>query len=130
MDLLLDFLGSPDEKFLKGGKKSSEKQPGSVKKKLTKESHSGKKSPSSGKKSAKATVKHDDDDDEQEEDATEKTDVMPSEKQLKEWVNAYVKCFNMEKCNIKHALEVAGDKFGVDLTSKKGLLKEILTSAL
>jgi hypothetical protein len=55
---------------------------------------------------------------------------MPTDEQLRQWTQAYVRCFNMDKVTIRHALEVAGDKFGVDLTPKKDRLKEILTEEM
>lgn len=56
--------------------------------------------------------------------------TMPSDEQLRQWVRAYVRCFNLEKVTIKHALEVAAEKFGVDLASKKDTLKELLTEEM
>lgn len=52
--------------------------------------------------------------------------TMPNDKQLRQWVRAYVRCFNLEKVTIKHALQVAAEKFGVDLASKKDTLRQLL----
>jgi hypothetical protein len=51
---------------------------------------------------------------------------LPSDKALRKWVRSYVSCFNMERVTIRHALDTVSDKFGVDLTSKKARIKELL----
>ena len=126
VDLLLDFLGEPDESYLVGSKKSSDK----------------KKSKSANKKS-----KGDDDDDEEEDeeakekesgDADDYSDVgdekvdegPPSDEMLRRWVRAYVRCHNMKNSTVKSALELASDKFGVDLSGKKQRIKEFLTEEM
>ncbi len=53
-------------------------------------------------------------------------DKMPSEEQLQEWVQAYVKCFSMDKATAKHALETASDKFEVNLVSKRPMIMKML----
>eukprot|EP00568_Trieres_chinensis_P005106 CAMPEP_0183298668 /NCGR_PEP_ID=MMETSP0160_2-20130417/5629_1 /TAXON_ID=2839 ORGANISM="Odontella Sinensis, Strain Grunow 1884" /NCGR_SAMPLE_ID=MMETSP0160_2 /ASSEMBLY_ACC=CAM_ASM_000250 /LENGTH=56 /DNA_ID=CAMNT_0025460765 /DNA_START=32 /DNA_END=202 /DNA_ORIENTATION=- len=55
---------------------------------------------------------------------------MPSDKALRKWVRAYVRCFNLDKATTKHAIETASDKFGVDLTEKKTRIKELLTEEM
>lgn len=52
---------------------------------------------------------------------------IPSDEKLREWVKAYVACFNMESSTLKHAIEVASSKFGVDLSKKKKTIKLMLT---
>jgi hypothetical protein len=118
VDTLLDFLGSPDEKLLKGYKKE--------KKDEKKTTGTKKAAPKSKSKKEKGS---EEEDDEKDYEVIERGTV-PNEKQLRQWVVAYVRCFNMEKCNIKHALEVAGDKFGVDLADKKKMLKKLLTEEM
>ena len=86
-------------------------------------------------KEAKVEVDEDETEDEEEEEEEKDYEVIergtqPSEKQLRQWVVAYVRCFNMEKVNLKHALEVASDKFGVDLSDKKKVLKRLLTEEM
>jgi hypothetical protein len=52
------------------------------------------------------------------------------DKSLRRWVKAYVVCFNMDKATVKHAIETASDKFGVNKVSKKDVLKLFLTEEL
>lgn len=52
--------------------------------------------------------------------------TIPSAKKLRKWVKAYVTCFDLDKCNAKHAIQTASDKFKVDLTAKKNTLMEML----
>jgi len=95
---LLDVLSSPSEKMTKGYAASARKAAAKKKKK---------------------------EEDDEMEDAEGK---FPSDKALKRWANAYKECFNMEKSTLKGALQIASDKFGVDLKEKKALLKDFLTS--
>ncbi|KAI2512172.1 hypothetical protein MHU86_2259 [Fragilaria crotonensis] len=53
-----------------------------------------------------------------------------SDKALRRWVKAYIACFNMDKATIRHAIQTASDKFGVNLASKKEVLKQLLTEEL
>ena len=55
---------------------------------------------------------------------------MPTDEQLRQWVRAFVQCFDMEKATVKVALEIAGDKFGVNLSEKKDRIKELLTEEM
>lgn len=105
VDCLLDFLGAPSESKLKGYKKKA--------------------APKASKKSAKQKEGDEDKDYEVIEFGT-----MPNDKQLRQWVRAYVRCFNLDKVTIKHALEVAAEKFGVDLAPKKDTLKQLLTEEM
>jgi hypothetical protein len=66
----------------------------------------------------------------EEDDDLPERGTMPDTGQLRKWTKAYICCFNMEKVTIKHALEIAGDKFGVDLSSKKSELKDLLTEEM
>jgi hypothetical protein len=52
--------------------------------------------------------------------------TIPSAKKLRKWVKAYVTCFDLDKCNAKHAITTASEKFKVDLTVKKNTLMEML----
>ena len=113
VNLLLDFLGKPDDKFVKGSKSKS----------------SAAKSKASKKTTTKAD-EYDDLEEEEDDNVPLKKGGMPTDEQLRKWVRAYVRCFNMEKATIKHALEIAGDKFDVDLSEKKGVLKQLLTEEM
>lgn len=55
---------------------------------------------------------------------------LPSEKDLRKWVKAYVACFNLNKATINHAIETASEKFGVNVSSKKAILKTLLTEEI
>lgn len=106
---MLTFLSKPDKKLTKSFKK---------------------KQAASERKKAQAQKK-------EEKDGAEKdgADVLekgkdPNDKQLRNWVRAYVRCFNLDKVTTKHALVTASDKFGVDLASKKSRIKELLTEEM
>jgi hypothetical protein len=125
IDALLDFLGAPSEDRIKGGKKS---------KKAAAASAASAKS-SGGKKKKKAAAVEEDDDEEDEDDDDDddvplKKGELPSDAALRKWVRAYVQCFNLKKATVKHAIATASDKFGVDVSKKKALLKELLTSEM
>ncbi len=64
------------------------------------------------------------DDDDQDEEVDGKT--IPSAKKLRAWVKAYVVCFNLDKCNAKHAINTASEKFEVDLSDKKSIIMQML----
>lgn len=55
---------------------------------------------------------------------------MPTDHQLRQWTRAYVRCFNSDKVTVKHALETASDKFGLDLSSRHTRIKELLVEEL
>lgn len=104
---MLDFLGEPSESLLKGSKKKGELNHG-------------------GKKATNRTAKQQQQDDD---DEPLQRGQMPTDQQLESWARYFIKVFNMEKATIKVAMEVAEDKFGVDLKKKKNLLKEYLAQA-
>ena len=124
VDCLLDFLGSPSADLITG-----ESGTASNNSKQSKTRANKKKASTKTKEAAS-----------EDEDATEdeidrdfeviEHGTMPTEKQLRQWVVAYVRCFSMDKVTLKHALQVAGDKFGVDLTKKKKVLKKLLTEEM
>jgi len=154
VDNLLDFLGAPDPLLTKGSKKKGGKSPTKIpkspattvskkrKKKNGEENTPSKKRSSSGskqKRQEKEEVEESDEyesnsDDEMEIDETPssntKTPKMPSDSKLREWVKAYVGCFNLDKATTKHALETASDKFGVDMNNKKTKIKMLLADEL
>ena len=103
MNCLLDFLGEPTEDRLKGSSKT--------------------------KKAAATTSQTKSSGNDEDYEAIE-PGTMPNDAQLRQWTRAYVRCFNMESVTIKSALEVAGDKFGVDLSSKKQRLKELIAEEM
>jgi len=150
VDLLLDFLGEPKKKFVKGGGTKSKKPASAAKK-------SGKKKTKKAAKKESGDGEEEEDEEEEEEEEEEAADDadeeekpaaavpnddysdigdekiedeggVPSDDVLRRWVRAYVRCHNMKKSTIKTALDLASDKFGVDLTEKKQRLKELLVS--
>jgi len=52
---------------------------------------------------------------------------MPSDTTIRKWAHAFCMCHDMEKATIKVAMKLAGEKFGVDMSEKKDLLKEVLS---
>lgn len=52
---------------------------------------------------------------------------MPDDKILRTWVRAYVACHNMSTATLRHAIEIATGKFGVDMKGKKETLKMLIT---
>mmetsp|Transcript_23400 Transcript_23400/g.50755 ORF Transcript_23400/g.50755 Transcript_23400/m.50755 type:complete len:344 (+) Transcript_23400:103-1134(+) len=123
VDKLLDFLGEPSKKLTKTWISNNKKKAAAA---ARKEKESSKKA----KKAAKE--ESDDDDDEEEDDMFEEVDgkKMPTDKAIKKWVRAYVRCFNLDKATTKHAMETCSDKFGVDLSDKKAFIKQLLTEAM
>jgi ribosomal protein L12E/L44/L45/RPP1/RPP2 len=114
IERLLEFLSAPNAKLTNAGGGG-----GSAKKKSAPKKKKGKK-----KQGEEET------EDEESESEKEEEGKMPSDKALKNWVKAYVSCFNMDNVTIKHAIETASDKFGVDLTEKKGFIKKLLTESM
>lgn len=125
IDRLLDFLSAPDPELTKKAVAKKKAAPG--KKRAAKgeaKAKTGKK-----KKTAKA-ADEDETEDEDMEDEEEEEGKMPSDKALRKWVQAYVGCFNLNKATTRHAMETASDKFGVDLSSKKERIKELLAEEM
>jgi DEK C terminal domain len=119
IDRLLDFLGAPDEKML--AKKPSASTPTPAAKTGTPKKKKG-----PVPKNKKVPAEDDADEDENTlKGATGKGEI-PSDDELRAWVQAYVACFDLDKATTKHALQTASDKFGVDLSSKKTRIKELL----
>lgn len=54
----------------------------------------------------------------------------PTDKALRQWVQAYVVCFDMDSATTKHAIRTASDKFGVDLVGSKERIKELLAEEM
>ena len=121
VDRLLDFLADPSEELTKTWIKENKKKAAAKKKKAAK-AEAGK----------KKVAKEESSDEEDEEDMFEEVDgqKLPTDKALKRWVKAYVRCFNLDKATTKHDMETASDKFGVDLKPKKQRMKELLTEAM
>ena len=54
----------------------------------------------------------------------------PSDVAVRQWVQAFVACYDMDTATMKMVLQVASAKFGVDMKSKKNLIKEFLVEEL
>jgi hypothetical protein len=50
----------------------------------------------------------------------------PGDKVLRQWVKAYVVCFDMDSATTKHAITTASERFGVNLAPQKAKIKEML----
>mmetsp|Transcript_24780 Transcript_24780/g.58157 ORF Transcript_24780/g.58157 Transcript_24780/m.58157 type:complete len:329 (+) Transcript_24780:113-1099(+) len=121
IDRLLDFLGAPDESSMRG-KMTSE-----PKKKTT--PAKAKKTEPKPKTVVKTVVK------------TVKVDPYnlikdykkgksPNDEELRQWVKAYIACSDMDTATTKDAIRTASAKFGVDLTNRKGRIKEFLAEEI
>lgn len=139
IDRLLDFLSEPSAEHVKGNKAAAAKA----------SSASKKKGVSSKKKKDDSSEESDEEEEENEEEEEEEAkpkkgkkdkegvDLLkvekgkvPNDDTIRAWVKCFVQCYDLEKASIKVALQVAGDKFGVDLSNKKDLLKEMLADAM
>jgi len=59
-----------------------------------------------------------------------KRGAEPNDAALRQWVKAYIVCFDMNKATTKHAIQTASEKFGVDLSGKKNTIKEMLADEM
>jgi hypothetical protein len=131
VDRLLDFLGEPSESWVKADTDDGKKK---------KKSTTPKKKESTSKKTKKATSaaaskKRNSVSKKVTEDpfALIKAHVRgdkPTDATLRQFVKAYVVCFDMDKATTKHAIQTASDKFGVDMIGRKKRIKEMLTEEL
>lgn len=142
VDLLLDFLGEPKKPLLKG---ASPKKADKKKTKRVRKSKGGKDDEEEDEEDNEGENEEIDEEDGEDEnnDADDDADYddvgdetveqdgkLPSDEVLRRWVRAYVRCHNMKTSTIKNALEIASDKFGVDMSEKKQRLKELLTDEM
>jgi len=54
----------------------------------------------------------------------------PSNSELKKWMDMYIQCVNLDETTVGMFVTAASSKFGVDLSEKKPLLKQLLADAL
>ena len=120
VDLLLDFLGEPQKRFLKGSKKGAGGKRGRAK-------HGG---DSDEEEEEAVESEKDDDYSDVDDEKLEDGAGPPSDEALRRWVRAYVRCHNMKNSTVKSALAIASEKFGVDLSDQKQRLKELLTEEM
>lgn len=130
IDRLLDFLGAPDPKLVnKAGAKGSPR-------KRRESTTTKKKTPK--KKSKVVEVEADDDENVEAEEVHEhfrlvkshKKGDKPTDDALRQWVQAYVVCFDMDSATTKHAIKTASEKFGIDLSRQKDRIKELLAEEM
>lgn len=132
VDLLLDFLGAPNASLTKSAQAKPKRGPSKSPKKTSTEDTPKKKRGRPPKKKVEEDVEMAEAEVVEEEDVDEVIDgkTIPSEKKLRNWVKAYVNCFNLEKATTNHAIETASDKFGVDLACKKDKIKDLLSEEM
>jgi hypothetical protein len=141
VDQLLDFLSEPSaETLVSSTKKKGAKN---AKKKKSKRNFSKAKNDGAGDSEDdddkddvidKDDPDYDDVDDDklkvEDEGTNGKSTKIPNQDKLRKWVRAYVRCFHETKLTVNHALEIASEKFGVDLTPKKAELRKLLIDEL
>lgn len=113
---LLDFLGQPHPDFIameKAEKPSAKKTTPKKKKKSP-----TKRAKPAPKESSLDLVR------------AHKKGKTPSDDVLRQWVRAYIVCFDMDSATTKHAIRTASDKFGVDLAGSKDRIKELLAEEM
>lgn len=158
VDQLLDFLGEPRKSYLKKGGGSHRKSESKSKGKSKKGERVEEGDEEEEEEEAEEEEEEAEEDEEQEqEDADdvqegkkrkekgvadengyddvgdEPVDAdgkMPSDEILRRWVRAFVRCHNMKSATIKKAVEIASEKFGVDMSGTKQRLKELLTEEM
>jgi len=132
VDRLLNFLAAPNVKLTNAGNRTTKKR--------------GRASMSKSPKAKKAKkaeeveveVEYDEEMEEEEEEEEEEAEIvkgarvnkMPTKKELRKFVRAYVTCFSMEKTTTKHLIQTASDKFDINVASKKKDILELLTAEM
>jgi hypothetical protein len=109
---LLDFLGQPHTDFLA---KTKEEKPSPKKKTTTKKTTT--KAKAAPKESFGLVRCH-------------QKGNKPSDEALRQWVKAYIVCFDMDSATTKHAIKTASDKFGQDLSGSKDRIKTLLAEEM
>jgi len=120
IDRLLDFLGAPDETMIR------EKESPDTKKKVAAKSKKTKRKTKPNRQSVARKVT---------EDPFSlikdyKKGKMPSDGAMRQWVKSYIVCVDMETATTKDAVLTATAKFGVDMTSKKARIKQLLAEEI
>lgn len=127
VDRVCDFLGNPSDLLAKhpevaesssNGKKKAPPKKKTAKGTKGKTSGGTKKVPEAVPKDPFALVK----------DHTK--GEKPTDDAMRQWVRAYVVCFDMDSATTKHAIMTASTKFGVDLAPSKGRIKELLAEEM
>mmetsp|Transcript_1030 Transcript_1030/g.2011 ORF Transcript_1030/g.2011 Transcript_1030/m.2011 type:complete len:349 (-) Transcript_1030:281-1327(-) len=127
IDRLLDFLGTPHQDWLVDSLKEAAKPAKPASKKASPAAATSK--AAAAKKKAPPAKNSTLSDYQKIKKAIGKKKV-PSEEVLRAWVRAYVACFNLDKATTKHAIITCSEKFGVDMSKQKQLIKQILAEEL
>jgi hypothetical protein len=142
IDRLLDFLGAPDPDLVKGKgeKKKTPKKATSKQTPVKSTKYPTKGGKKISKKSDNTSESEPESDVEEAEEVKPSPDYSkvkehkknekPSDEVLRQWVRAYVVCFNMDAATTKHAIKTASEKFGVDLNTEKDRIKELLAEEM
>lgn len=116
IDRLLDFLGAPDEAFVK------KREPVATKKALAAKTQKIKTKPRTVVRKIKedpfSLIKD------------YKKGEFPSDDAMRQWVKAYIVCVDMETATTKDAVLTASAKFGVEMVSKKARIKQLLAEEI
>jgi hypothetical protein len=126
IEKLMDFLGKPDESFTKSDKSSE----GDKKKKKTTKKEASEDDEEEAAGDDKEEENGDAEDDKAESSPTKEKKSSkkkgPTDSALRQWVKAYTHVFPSEKQDIKHAMDLAKDKFDTDMADHKARIKELM----
>jgi len=130
IDRLIEFIAAPDLKLTVGGKINNKRSRSSSPAKTPK-----KKRARNSEEVEVEIIDEEMDEDEEEEEEEEGVEVikgnkMPTKRELRKFVQAYVTCFSMEKTTTKHLIQTASDKFDVNVSSKKKDILDLLAEAM
>lgn len=123
VDNLLDFLSQPNSDFIKG-------EADEVTKPKKKKDEAKRKSTTPKKARPKSPAKTQAPEEPFRLVREHEKGKKPSDGTLRQWVQAYVACFDMDTATTKHAIKTASDKFGVDLIGMKDRIKELLAEEM
>jgi hypothetical protein len=141
VDRLLDFLGAPDEDFLVSASPEPKKAESPTKNKTSSPPKKRSRIDGSG---VGDRGKEGDSEVHSFESWAEKASIEgafylvrdhekgeePSDAALRQWVQAYVSCFDMDTATTKHCLRSASLKFGVNMRNRRDKIREYLTSEI
>jgi len=122
IDRLLDFLGEPDQSVL------VQKEPPVTKKKTTPKPK--KASQPKSRQAVKVKVKEESSKPPYHLIKDYEKGKVPSDDAMRQWVQAYIVCVDMETATTKDAILTATAKFGVEMSSKKARIKELLAEEI
>ena len=117
IDKLLDYLGEPDASAVKKAEPAEAKKKAAAKPKKKATAKPKKVAPKAPEDPFSLIKDY-------------KKGKMPSEKAMRQWVKAYIVCVDMETATTKDAVLTATAKFGVDMSSKKARIKQLLAEEI